>query len=85
MLLLKVKVKSKLGEYLKEKGIKKTQMSKLLNVHHSQLHRWCENDKNGFIKAMPSVGVAILISQILGCDVRDIFEIIEYYPNSEDN
>jgi DNA-binding Xre family transcriptional regulator len=71
---MKIKVRSKLDSYLKQKGIKKTWLSEQIECEKSQLSKWCKNDKDGFATITPSVGYLLRIQRVLHCKTEDIFE-----------
>lgn len=77
---MKIRVKSKIDEYLtklqEEQGINitKSSLSRKIYADPSQLYRWSKNKNDGFIETAPSVGYALLLAQVLKCNVEDLFE-----------
>ncbi|QDP92507.1 helix-turn-helix domain-containing protein [Bacillus velezensis] len=76
-LLLKYKIKTNLEPYLKERGIQKVWLAEKTGVTKQQISRWSKNDESGFCKYTPSLSYALVISKVLDCDIKEIFELIE--------
>jgi putative transcriptional regulator len=73
-----MKLKSKLNDVIKHKGYQKQWLAEKVGVSKTQFAHWCTNDnETGFIKAVPSVLNAIILSKILGCNVEELFELVE--------
>jgi DNA-binding Xre family transcriptional regulator len=70
---MKIKVRSKLDDYLKERGIKKKWLSEQIQCERSQLTNWCKNNEHGAIST-PSVGYLLRLQKILDCKTEDLFE-----------
>ncbi|MGD6876794.1 helix-turn-helix domain-containing protein [Bacillus infantis] len=71
----RIKVRSKLGDYLKARGLPKNWLAEQLVCDKSQVNRWC-NNKNGEAIGTPSVAYLLMILKILGCRLEDIYEEI---------
>jgi hypothetical protein len=71
---MKIRVRSKLDEYLKKNGIKKTWLCNQIKCDKSQLTKWCKNDENGYAIITPSVGYLLRIQRTLSCTTEEIFE-----------
>lgn len=71
---MRIKVRSKLGDYLYERGIKKNWFAKQIGSDNTQVTRWCQNDNNGMAVSTPSVGYLLRMTRVLGCEVTDIYE-----------
>jgi DNA-binding Xre family transcriptional regulator len=72
--MMKIKVRSKLDSYLKDKGIKKTWLCEQIQCEKSQLSKWCKNDENGIASITPSVGYLLRLQKVLKCKTEDLFE-----------
>ncbi len=73
---MKIRVRSVLGEYLSDRGIKKVWLADKIGADSSQLNRWCKNDGKGEALSTPSVGYVLRIKKVLGCQLEDIYEEI---------
>lgn len=74
---MKIKVKSKFGEYLDERGISQTYIAKKIKVTNAMVNKWCKNDKNGQAVSTPSTGYMLRLENLLNCTVSDLFEEID--------
>ncbi|QJT70472.1 hypothetical protein [Microcystis phage MaeS] len=79
---MKIRVKSKLDNYLEEMKekhgieISKAWLSREIGVDPSQLYRWTKSvDKDNYVTTIPSVAYALLLAQTLNCTVEDLFEV----------
>lgn len=70
---MKIKVRSKMGEYLNERGIKKNWLCEQIHCEKSQMTKWCKND-NGEAVSTPSVGYLLRIKKVLNCKIEDLYE-----------
>lgn len=75
---MKIKVKSKLGDYLKERGIKQSFVADKIGITRGQFNNWCKNNNDGYANALPSLPYIIRMIKLLKCDIDDIFEEIEW-------
>lgn len=66
------KVKIKLDQLLKEKGISKTKFSQYAELQRTQLNRYCNNEVE-----MISLDVLARMCKVLECNVSDILEYAE--------
>lgn len=73
---LKIKVVSKMGEYLDSRGIKQAWLAKEIEADKTQVSNWCRNEQ-GVAKSTPSVGYIIKILGVLDCKVDDLWELKE--------
>lgn len=71
---MKIKVRSKLGEYLQRHGIKKTWVCEQIQCEKSQLTKWSKNDENGYAVLTPSVGYLLRLQKVLKCRTEELFE-----------
>ena len=76
MIVLKIKVASKLDDYLKSRGIMKKWLAEQIECDVSQISKWCKNDKNGIATSTPSVGYLLRMKKVLDCELNEIFEEI---------
>jgi DNA-binding Xre family transcriptional regulator len=74
---MKIRVRSKMDEYLNKRGIKKVWLSEQIKCGTSQISRWCKNGENGEAISTPSVGYLLLLQKVLECEIEDLYEIIE--------
>jgi DNA-binding Xre family transcriptional regulator len=72
---MKIKVRSKLGEYLDQRGIMKKWLADQVGADEAQVNRWCKN-KDGVAVSTPSVGYLLRIKRTLGCKLEEIYEEI---------
>lgn len=73
---MKIKVKSKLGDYLSERGIQKKWVAEQIGASQSQLTRWCKN-KNGIATSIPSIAYLIRLIKLLDCKIEELYEEVE--------
>ncbi len=74
---MKYRARSKLGDYLEERGITKTWLADKINADRSQVSKWCTNDVNGVALATPQVPYLIMVLEVLDCKLTDIYEIVD--------
>lgn len=74
---MKIKIRSKLDDYLKERGIQKKWLADKVGADYSLLTRWCKNDKEGIAASTPSTGYLLRITTVLNCTIHDLFEEIK--------
>lgn len=75
---LKIKVVTKLGDYLDSRGIKQSWLAEKVEADKTQVSNWCKNDeKTGYAKSTPSVGYIIKIIDVLECNVNELWELRE--------
>lgn len=72
--ILKAKVKSKLGEVLKNKGLRSEWVAKEIGATRSQLTNWSKNDAEGFAKSTPSVLYLLRLQNLLDINIKEMYE-----------
>lgn len=73
---MKLKVVTKLADYLNSRGIKQSWLAKEIGAEKTQVSNWCKNDKKtGYAKSTPSIGYVILILDVLNCNINDLWEV----------
>lgn len=73
---MKIKVHSKLGNYLDKRGIKRSWLAEQLGATKTQVTNWCKNvDELAF--STPSVGFLLKIEKVLNCSINDLWELKE--------
>ncbi|WP_143262117.1 helix-turn-helix transcriptional regulator [Sediminibacillus massiliensis] len=71
---MKKKVRSKLGEVLESKGIRKKWVADNIGATQAQVNRWCNNDKDGVAESTPSVYYILRLEKLLDVKVSDMYE-----------
>lgn len=74
---MKVKVRSKFDEYLKERGISQTFVANKVKATNAMVNKWCKNDEKGVAVSTPSIGYVLRIEKLLDCRIGDLYEEIE--------
>ena len=67
-----MKIKLKLKEILKERGITTYQLSKITGIKIPSLENWT-NGRN-----MPKLDNLVKIAHVLGMDLTDLYEVLDY-------
>lgn len=74
---MKYRVRSNLKDFLNSKGIKQKWLADQIGTNSSRISIWCTNNDEGFCPNPPSLPYAIALCKTLGCEIRDLFSIIE--------
>lgn len=75
--IMKVKVHSKIDEYLSSRGTTKAWLARQIKARPPQLNDWCKNDENGYAISQPSVGYVLRMIKALDCSIHDLWEYKE--------
>lgn len=75
--IMKVKVRSKLGDYLDSRGTNKAWLAKQMGLQRSQVQNWTNNDENGLAVIQPSIGYVLKMTKVLDCHIDDLYELVE--------
>ena len=67
-----MKIKLKLKEILKERGITTYQLSKITGIKIPSVENWT-NGRN-----MPKLDNLVKIAHVLGMDLTDLYEVLDY-------
>lgn len=73
--VLKVKVKSNLGDIIESKGLKFKWVADKIGATQSQLTNWCKNE-DGYAKSTPSVIYILKLQKVLNVRVEEMYEEI---------
>ena len=74
---LKVKVRSKIDEYLESRGTAKSWLARKIKATPAQMNNWSKNDDNECAISQPSVGYVMRMLKELDCDINDLWELRE--------
>ena len=75
--IMKVKVRSKINDYLNSRGTTKVWLAEQMELKRSQIQNWSANNENGEAKMQPSIGYVLKMAKVLNCKVEDLYEILE--------
>lgn len=75
-LILKVKVKSHLGEILENKGLRLKWVAEQIGATQAQLTNWCKNE-DGSARSTPSVLYILRLQKLLNISIEDMYEEVE--------
>jgi DNA-binding XRE family transcriptional regulator len=74
---MKVKVRSKLHNYLESRGTSKSWLGEQIGASRSQVQNWSKNDNEGVAIIQPSIGYVLKMKDVLDCSVDDLYELKE--------
>lgn len=72
-LILKVKVKSHLGEILENKGLRLKWVAEQIGATQAQLTNWCKNE-DGYARSTPSVLYILRLQRLLNVRIEEMYE-----------
>ena len=71
-----MKLKSRIDEIVKEKGLQKKWIAEKVGVSATQFSQWCKN-KDGKAVATPKAENLFMLAKVLECSIYDLYEISE--------
>ncbi len=77
MVIIEIQNKNQFRTLFKRTRYSKVWLAEKTGVTKQQISRWSKNDESGFCKYTPSLSYALVISKVLDCDIKEIFELIE--------
>lgn len=74
---MKIKVRSKLGDLLKERGIMQKWVSDKVGATQAQINKWCQNNEDGQALSTPNVIYLLRLQKVLDINIEDMYEEVD--------